>query len=183
MTATRAARPVERKITAGLLARLTDLVARYVRRQADAGADAVQLFDTWAGILSLADWTRLVRPHLARLIDETSSLGIPRILFVQDASHLVPAYAALGAEALSVDWREDLGCLRTRLGSGVALQGNLDPAILLGGARATADATRALLSRVPSAGHIVNLGHGILPETPLESVQSLLDVVHAEAAA
>ena len=166
-----------------LLARLTDLVARYVRRQADAGADAVQLFDTWAGILSLADWTRLVRPHLARLIDETSSLGIPRILFVQDASHLVPAYAALGAEALSVDWREDLGCLRTRLGSGVALQGNLDPAILLGGARATADATRALLSRVPSAGHIVNLGHGILPETPLESVQSLLDVVHAEAAA
>ena len=166
-----------------LLARLSDLVVQYVRRQAEAGVDAVQLFDTWAGILSLADWTRLVRPHLVRVLEETATLSIPRILFVQDASHLVPAYAALGAEALAVDWREDLACLRQRVGSRVILQGNIDPAILLAGPDATSTAARALLASVPAAGHIVNLGHGILPDTPLESVHALLDVVHGEQAA
>lgn len=163
-----------------LLARLTDLVARYVATQAAAGADAVQLFDTWAGVLSLADWTRLVRPHLVRLLEATQPLGIPRILFVQDASHLVPAYAALPAEALAVDWREDLAALRANGGAGRALQGNLDPAVLLAGPEATARAAAALLTRTPPRGHIVNLGHGILPETPLESVQALVDTVHAE---
>ena len=163
-----------------LLARLTELVARYVRAQVRAGADAVQLFDTWAGVLSSADWTRLVRPHLVRLLDATADLGVPRILFVQDASYLVPAYGALGAEALAVDWREDLSCLCARLGARIALQGNLDPAVLLAGAEPTAAATRALLASVPARGHIVNLGHGILPDTPLESVRALIDTVHAE---
>jgi len=163
-----------------LLARLTDLVIRYVTLQAEAGADAVQLFDTWAGVLSLRDWTRLVRPHLARFLAETAGLGIPRILFVQDAPHLAEAYGALPAEALAVDWREDLARLRTTLGPRKVLQGNLDPAILLAGAEATGAAARALLAHVPAAGHVVNLGHGIMPETPLCSVQALIDAVHAE---
>ncbi len=163
-----------------LLARLTDLVVRYVRGQAEAGADAVQLFDTWAGVLSPADWTRLVRPHLVRFLDETKSIGIPRILFLQDASHLVDSYAALPAEALAVDWREDLKALRAKLGATKALQGNLDPAILLAGPEATRRAASALLAAVPARGHVVNLGHGIMPETPIESVQALVDVVHNE---
>lgn len=164
-----------------LLTRLTDLVVRYLGNQAAAGVDAVQLFDTWAGILARRDWEVLVRPHLTRLLAETRVLGIPRILFVQDAPHLVGAYAALDAEALAVDWREDLGDLRTTLGPDRVLQGNLDPAILLGGPGATAAAARRLLASLPPRGHVVNLGHGILPETPLDSVTALLDVVHEEA--
>ncbi len=164
-----------------LLGRLTDLVVRYLRLQVAAGADAVQLFDTWAGLLSLGRWTRLVRPHLVRLLDATRELGVPRILFLQDAPHLVEAYASLPAEALAVDWREDLAALRRRFDGTRALQGNLDPAVLLAGPGPTARAARALLQRVPARGHVVNLGHGILPGTPLESVQALVDAVYAEA--
>jgi len=163
-----------------LLTRLTDLVIAYVKAQVNAGADAVQLFDTWAGVLSRADWERMVKPHIARFLDETKSLGAPRILFVQDASHLVPGYAALPSEALAVDWREDLPAIRERVGPTRALQGNLDPAMLLAGPEATARAASALLARMPARGHIVNLGHGITPEAPIESVQALIDTVHAE---
>ena len=166
-----------------LLERLTTLAIDYVTAQVRAGADAVQLFDTWAGVLSLEQWTLLVRPHLLRFLDGTRGLGAPRILFVQDAPHLVDAYASLPAEALAVDWREDLGALRARLGPERALQGNLDPAILLAGPEPTRVAARALLARVPARGHIVNLGHGILPETPIDSVHALIDVVHAEVPA
>ena len=163
-----------------LLAKLTELIARYALRQAEAGADAVQFFDTWAGVLSLADWNRLVRPHLVQLIDATKALGIPRIMFVQDAPHLIAAYAELQSEALAVDWREDLAALRHHVGAKKILQGNLDPAILLAGPEATRKATRELLSRVPPQGHIVNLGHGIMPEAPIASVEALIETVHEE---
>lgn len=163
-----------------LLGRLTELVARYLAAQVAAGSDAVQVFDTWAGLLSRSDWTRVVLPHMVRLLEATRSLGVPRILFVHDAPHLVDDYAALAAEALAVDWREDLAALRSRVGTR-ALQGNLDPAILLAGPEPTRRAARELLARTPPTGHIVNLGHGILPETPLESVHALVEVVHAEA--
>ena len=163
-----------------LLAKLTELIVRYAMRQAEAGADAVQFFDTWAGVLSLADWNRLVRPHLVQLLDATRMLGIPRIMFVQDAPHLVAAYAELRAEALAVDWREDLGALRHHVGPEKILQGNLDPAVLLAGPEATRKAVRELLSRVPPQGHIVNLGHGIMPEAPIASVEALIATVHEE---
>lgn len=163
-----------------LLTRLTTLAIKYVRAQVAAGADAVQLFDTWAGVHSHASWERLVRPHLARFLAETLDLGAPRILFVQDASHLVPAYAALPSEALAVDWREDLPALRRGVGPTKALQGNLDPAILLAGPEATARAARDLLERMPAARHIVNLGHGITPEAPIDSVHALIEAVHTE---
>lgn len=163
-----------------LLSRLTDLVIAYLGTQVRAGADAVQIFDTWAGVLSLSDWTRLVRPHLERLLRSTDSLGVPRILFLQDAPHLVRQYGSLPAEAVSVDWREDLGSLRSAW-PGKSVQGNLDPAILLAGPDATAVATRALLASVPAQGHVVNLGHGVFPETPVESVRKFIDVVQQES--
>ncbi len=163
-----------------LLSRLTGLVVAYLREQVAAGAGAVQLFDTWAGVLSLARWSELVRPHLVRLLAETASLGVPRILFVQDASHLVPGYASLASEAIAVDWREDLASLRELVGPERGLQGNLDPAFLLAGPEATQREARALLARVPARGHVVNLGHGITPEAPLDSVHALIEVVHAE---
>jgi uroporphyrinogen decarboxylase len=123
-----------------------------------------------------------VRPHIARFLDATRSAGRPRILFVQDASHLVPGYAGLASEALAVDWREDLNALRTRVGFSRALQGNLDPAVLVAGPAVTAAAATALLASIPARGHIVNLGHGITPDASIESVHALVDAVHAEHA-
>jgi uroporphyrinogen decarboxylase len=180
--ALRALAVAEPAILDALLTRLTDLIIDYVHAQFDAGADAVQLFDTWAGILSHEAWNRLVRPHIARFLDETRAAGRPRILFVQDASHLVRGYAGLAGEALAVDWREDLPALRRAVGPLKALQGNLDPAVLVAGPEATAAAARALLASVPARGHIVNLGHGITPDAPIESVHALVDAVHAERA-
>ena len=165
-----------------LLTRVTDVVIDYVHAQVDAGADAVQFFDTWAGVLSVDMWTRLVKPHLMRLLDATSTMGCPRILFLQDASHLVREYGQLPSEALAVDWREDLAALRASMGDGKALQGNVDPAVLLAGPHATREAAQELLRRMPARGHIVNLGHGITPDASIESVQALIDAVHGECA-
>src|SRR5690606_11016371 len=106
--------------------------------------------------------------------------GVPRIVFLQNAPHLVDAYAELPAEVLAVDWRTDLAALRRRYPD-PALQGNLDPAVQHAGPDVTRAATRALLAGVPPTGHIVNLGHGILPDAALESVAALFETVHAEA--
>ncbi len=156
-------------------------MVHYLLNQARAGADAVQIFDSWAGLLSLADWDRLIRPHLRALLEAVGNAGIPRILFLQNAPHLVEAYADLPAEVLAVDWRVDLAAVQSRLQDRRAVQGNIDPAILLGGAAPTRAAVTELLQRVDALGHIVNLGHGILPDTPLESVAALVEVVHNES--
>lgn len=163
-----------------LLGKLARLSAAYAIEQHRAGADAVQIFDTWAGLLALADWQRIVRPHLLWLLQEMGRAGVPRILFLLDAPHLFAAAAELPAEALAVDWRLDLAAVRQQVGPARALQGNLDPAILLAGPEATRRAARALLARMPRCGHIANLGHGILPETPIASVEALIETVHAE---
>ncbi len=164
-----------------LLARLADLMVHYLINQARAGADAVQIFDSWAGVLSLADWERLIRPHLQAMLEAVGAAGVPRILFLQNAPHLVDAYASLPAEVLGVDWRVELPDLQSRYQNRLAVQGNIDPAILLGGAGPTRAAARDLLESVDATGHIVNLGHGILPGTPLESVEALVEAVHNEA--
>lgn len=163
-----------------LLAKLSAAMASYLIAQARAGADAVQIFDSWAGILSLADWQRLIRPHLTAMLEAVGETGVARILFLQNAPHLVDAYATLPAEALAVDWRLDLGAVQRRHRSR-AVQGNLDPAILLAGPEATQAAAEQLLRAVDRRGHIFNLGHGILPATPLESVAALVEAVQAEA--
>ena len=164
-----------------LLARLSDLMVHYLINQARAGADAVQIFDSWAGVLSLTAWERLVRPHLKALLEAVGHAGVPRILFLQNAPHLVDAYASLPTEVLAVDWRVDLAEVQNRCQGHCAVLGNIDPAILLGGAAPTREAATDLLQRVDATGHIVNLGHGILPDTPLESVAALIEVVHNES--
>lgn len=163
-----------------LLAKLSSAMANYLIAQARAGADAVQVFDSWAGLLSLSDWERLIRPHLVTLLEAVGEAGVPRILFVQNAPHLIDAYAELPAEAISVDWRTDIAAVQRRW-PGRAVQGNIDPAILLGGADTTRRAAQSLLRRVDCRGHIVNLGHGLLPETPLESIDALVEAVHDES--
>ena len=163
-----------------LLAKLSAAMADYLIGQARAGADAVQVFDSWAGVLSLADWQRLIRPHLTTMLEAVGEAGVPRILFLQNAPHLVDAYAALPAEVLSVDWRLDLGAVQRKHRDRV-VQGNIDPAVLLAGPEATQAAAQRLLREVDRRGHIVNLGHGILPGTPVESVAALAEAVQAEA--
>ena len=165
-----------------LLGKLSAAMATYLINQARAGADAVQVFDSWAGLLSLADWERLIRPHLEMLLETVGEAGVPRILFLQNAPHLLDAYARLPAEVLAVDWRVDIADVQRRYPAR-AVQGNIDPAILLGGAEPTRAAAANLLQRVKREGHIVNLGHGILPQTPLESVAALVDAVHEEQSA
>lgn len=169
----------EPELLGRLLEKLTTLMGQYLIRQAEAGADAVQIFDSWAGLLSLDDWQRLIEPHLKRLLETVGAAGVPRILFLQNAPHLVDAYARLPAEVLATDWRMDLGRLQ-RTHTDRAVQGNLDPAVLLTGPAATRASAERLLAGVAPRGHIVNLGHGILPTTPIESVEALIEVVHGE---
>ncbi len=161
-----------------LLGRLVRLSAKYLVAQARAGADAVQVFETWSGLLSAADWNRIVKPHLRTLLEAVSEAGVPRILFVQEAPHLVDQTLDLPADGFSFDWRIDLKSVRERIPATTAIQGNIDPAVLLAGPQATTAAATELLQQVPATGHIVNLGHGILPTTPIESVEALVDVVH-----
>ena len=175
----RALAVAEPDLLGALLAKLSDAMATYLAAQARAGADAVQVFDSWAGLLSLADWERLIRPHLESMLVAVGETGVPRILFVQNAPHLVDAYAELPAEVISVDWREDIAAAQCRW-PGRAVQGNIDPAVLLGGPAPTRAAAQDLLRRVNRRGHIVNLGHGLMPETPLQSIEALVEAVHSE---
>jgi uroporphyrinogen decarboxylase len=169
-----------------LMSVLTQLVTGYLIEQHRAGADVVQIFDSWAGLLSLSDWELHMRSHLEDLINELNRAGVPNIYFANAAPHLAEAHATLPSQGLALCWRSDLGALREKLGphhgAGKALQGNLDPACLLAGPEATRRGVEKLLASIPARGHLVNLGHGITPEVPMESVQAMIDAVHAEGA-
>jgi uroporphyrinogen decarboxylase len=167
-----------------LLAKVTELTIEYLRAQHAAGADVVQLFDSWAGTLSAKDWKLHVEPHLRALCQQLHEDKIPMILFANGAAHLSPQYLGLPSTGNQFCWRTDLAEMRELTGpvskGGKVLQGNLDPATLLAGPEVTTRATQRLLAHVPAHGHIVNLGHGIDKETPLESVSALVEAVHAE---
>ncbi len=166
-----------------LMEKLSMLSARYLVAQHRAGAQVVQVFDSWVGDLSRVDWEVHVEPHVRALLDEVGRVGVPRVYFANGAPHLAEAHAALPGEGLALCWRTDLAALRAAIGPAKALQGNVDPAVLLAGPAAARRATEALLARMPARGHVVNLGHGIDPATPLESVQAVIDAVHGEGGA
>lgn len=175
-----------------LMATIAELSGRYLVAQHRAGCDAVQVFDSWGGLLSLADWREHVRPHIADLLTHLRDAGVPTIFFANDAPHLVPELVHLQADGLALCWRNDLVRLRGELGAHtgpnaetgtLALQGNLDPAILFAGPERTAEKARAFLDAMPARGHIFNLGHGIMPGTPHESVAALIETLHAEVRA
>lgn len=167
-----------------LLAKVTELTINYLRAQHAAGADVVQLFDSWAGTLSASDWAQHVEPHLRTLCEQLRDENIPTILFANGAPHLSTRYLALPSTGNQFCWRTDLREMREITGSvsrgGKVLQGNLDPAALLAGPETTTTAARRVLNHVPAHGHIFNLGHGIDKDTPLESVSALVEAVHAE---
>ncbi len=153
-----------------LLQKITQATILYLRGQIAAGVSAVQLFDTWCGELDLQDYTEFVLPVVQEII---SGLGgnVPVIYYTKASHHLLPAIVRSGANILSVDWRIPLAKVRELAGPGVAVQGNLDPAVLSAPPEKIRQATLELATELGGRGHILNLGHGILQQTPVENAQ------------
>lgn len=164
---------------ADLLARIADTIAPFLSAQIDAGACAVQLFDTWAGQLPPEDFRRFALPAARSIIERVRRPGVPFIYFVNGAAPYLDDLRGCGADVLGIDFRMDLGQAIARLGPDVAVQGNLDPAVLLGPSEAIAARAAAIVQAGRAArGHVFNLGHGIHKDTPPEAVATLVDAVH-----
>jgi uroporphyrinogen decarboxylase len=164
---------------ADLLDRLAGIVVASLRAQVEAGAAAVQVFDSWAGLLSPADYRRWVLPATRRIFAGLDDLGVPRIHFGVGTGELLELLAEAGADVVGVDWRVPLDRARTRLGDQVAVQGNLDPAVCLAPGDVVAREARAVLdANAGRPGHVFNLGWGVLPETDPDTLRRLVDLVH-----
>ena len=163
-----------------LLAKLADAMADYLLFQIRSGAQAVQIFDSWAGILSPADYRRVALPHVRNLIRAIGAAGVPVIYFAPAAGHLLEDMATSGADVLGVCWRTPLDQARRRIGNAIGVQGNLDPHVLFASPEVVREKALAVLDQAGDApGHIMNLGHGILPETPIASVEALVEAVQS----
>ena len=157
-----------------LLHRIAQATIPYLQAQIAAGAAAVQLFDTWCGELNLQAYTDFALPAVQELIAGLNT-SVAVVYYSKASNHLLPAIARSGAGVLSVDWRVDLAELRKNLGSIIALQGNLDPAVLLGPPEKIREQTLATILSLSGRGHILNLGHGILPNTPVENAKLFVE--------
>ncbi|MBX6378409.1 MAG: uroporphyrinogen decarboxylase [Clostridia bacterium] len=165
-----------------LMTRLTDIVTCFLRAQVEAGAQALQVFDSWVGSLAPEDYAQYVLPHSRRLFDALADLGVPRIHFGVGTATLLELMREAGGDVMGIDWRIPLGEARRRLGPGVPLQGNLDPAVLLGPWEVVASRARSVLAQAGDGrGHVFNLGHGVLPETPVDHLRRLVALVHEES--
>jgi uroporphyrinogen decarboxylase len=140
----------------------------------------VQLFDSWVGALSPEDYRQRVLPASARIFAGLADLGVPRIHFGVGTGELLPLMASADVEVVGVDWRVPLSAARVRVGDGVALQGNLDPAVCLASWPVVAAEARRVLAAGGGPGHIFNLGHGVLPETDPDILARLVELVHTE---
>ena len=162
-----------------LLQRLTDGVVRHLRAQVEAGAHALQIFDSWVGALDPWDYRTYVLPHMRRLFAQTADLGVPRIHFGVGAGHLLPLMREAGGEVIGVDWRVPLPVAWEQVGEGVGLQGNLDPVLLFSPEETLKARVGAILESVRGRrGHIFNLGHGVLPKTPPDALKRVVEWVH-----
>jgi uroporphyrinogen decarboxylase len=165
-----------------LLDAVVDIDLAYLRAQVAAGAQAVQLFDSWVGALSPADYRTFVAPHVRRLSDGLAGLGVPMIHFGTGTAGLLEAMAEVGGDVIGLDWRVGLDDGWSRVGER-AVQGNLDPTVLLGPWSETrAQAMRILAEAGGRPGHIFNLGHGVLPPTDPDDLRRLVDLVHESTA-
>ena len=172
-----------------LMSKLTDLTVTFLRGQIDAGVDAIQVFDSWAGTLSLADYRQYVLPHSSRVFATLAEYGVPMTHFGVGTAELLGAMSAAlkpaAATVVGVDWRTALTDAATRVEPGTALQGNLDPVVLLAGWPVTECAARAVVDDgrravdAGAAGHVFNLGHGVLPETDPGVLTDLVSLVHS----
>lgn len=167
-----------------LLDTLTAASLSSLRLQVESGAAAVQVFDSWAGALTPAQYQERVLPHARTLFNGLSDLGVPRIHFGVNTGELLHLFRDAGADVVGADWRIPLDRAWERIGSGTAIQGNLDPAVLLAPWEVVADEARDVLARAAGRpGHIFNLGHGVLPGSDPDIIRRLTDLVHEETAA
>jgi len=161
-----------------LMRKLVEVLSAYAAEQAAAGADALQVFDSWVGCLSVEDYRRYVLPHAAQLVRKLQGTNVPIIYFGTDTATLLPAMKETGAEVIGVDWRFPLEQAWKSLNFAGAVQGNLDPVALFAGEKELLARAEAILGQAGGRpGHIFNLGHGILPETPVENVRALVEFV------
>ncbi|MGD0440707.1 MAG: uroporphyrinogen decarboxylase [Acidimicrobiales bacterium] len=163
----------------GIVDRLADIALATLRAQVQAGASAVQLFDSWAGALSPTDYATFALPASRKVLEGLQDLGVPRIHFGVGTGELLGLMSEAGADVVGVDWRVPLSVARKRVGAGKAVQGNLDPAICLAPvAVVVKEAIRILEDAAGKPGHIFNLGHGVLPETDPEVLARVVETVH-----
>mgnify|MGYP001256891381 CR=1 FL=1 len=166
-----------------LMEKLAEVVRRYLRAQIDAGADAVQLFDSWVGDLAPADYVEYVQRHTRHILQDVARAGVPVIHFGVGTSMLLETMRDAGGTVLGVDWCTPLDWAWQRVGHDRAVQGNMDPCALLAPRNvALAHAKRVLDAAKGRDGHVFNLGHGILPETPVDNVRAVVDFVHESSA-
>jgi len=163
-----------------LLGRMAAIAGQFLRLQVEAGASAVQLFDSWAGHLSLADYEAYVKPHSTAVLESVADLGVPRIHFGVGTGELLHAMGDAGADVVGVDWRVPLDEAVRRIGPGKAVQGNLDPTTLFAPTEFVhARAAEIIEAGRAAEGHVFNLGHGVLPATDPDSLTRLVDFVHS----
>jgi uroporphyrinogen decarboxylase len=161
-----------------LLRKLVAVASEYAAEQARAGADVIQIFDSWVGCLSVEDYRRHVLPRTTELVKKLQTTGAPIIYFGTDTATLLPSMQETGADVIGLDWRIPLDEGWAKLGNQKAVQGNLDPVLLFAGWPELKSRAKDILSRAAGRpGHIFNLGHGILPETPVENVKALAKFV------
>lgn len=160
-----------------LMSVLARAVTTYLRGQIEAGARAIQLFDSWVGALSPADFRRYVKPHVEQIFEGLSDTGVPRVIFGVTTGELLAEFASTGCDVIGVDWRVPLDDARSRVG-GMPVQGNLDPTVCLGPPEILKTQAIDVLERGGGRGHVFNLGHGVLPETVPDALARLVDVVH-----
>jgi uroporphyrinogen decarboxylase len=162
-----------------LMTKLTDAIVDYLRAQVNAGADALQVFDSWVGALSPSDYQRYVAPHMKRLF-ASLDVAVPVIHFGTGNAALYPHMRAAGGDVIGVDWRTELDVAWRDL-EGAAVMGNLDPTALLGPRDELLKRAKAVLDAAGGrAGHVFNLGHGVLPMTPVDNAKALVDFVHEQ---
>ncbi|HVW77226.1 MAG TPA: uroporphyrinogen decarboxylase [Alloacidobacterium sp.] len=161
-----------------LLEKLASVLLAYVKQQVDAGADVIQIFDSWVGVLSIEDYREFVLPITKTLVREVQALGVPVIYFGVETASLLPAMRETGADVLGLDWRTPLGETWRELDYACAVQGNLDPITLFAEPELIQKRVRQILAQAAGRpGHIFNLGHGIVPGTPVENVQHVVKFV------
>ena len=167
-----------------LLEKLATAVSSYLNAQIDAGAQALQIFDTWGGVLGQEEFEEFSLRYISRIISSLKRKDTPIIVFCKNCGHSLEKIANTGADVVGLDWTTDIGKAREMIGSYVALQGNLDPTILFSTTERIESGVQTVLKKFGKGnGHVFNLGHGILPETPVENVKAFVNAVKKFSAA
>lgn len=162
-----------------LMSKIAEVVRRYLTAQVDAGAQAVQLFDSWIGALSVDDYCQYVQPYVRTILESVGTAGVPVIHFGTNTTALLEAQRDAGGTVIGVDWRVPLDEAWRRVGPDHAIQGNLDPLLLCASRSVAVARTRRVLEQAGGQpGHIFNVGHGIVPQTPVDNVRAVVDAVH-----